>query len=97
MVGFLIYSDQEAMNGNFVYDDAATIVRNNDIKPGFCFWCIFFSRVTFPELSDWTQLWLNDIWGERLNTSTSHKSFRPIVQLTYRINYMFAKSVTALS
>lgn len=32
-------------------------------------------------------LWHHDFWGSRLSSNTSHKSYRPLTVLTFRINY----------
>ncbi|XP_035412975.1 protein O-mannosyl-transferase TMTC4 isoform X3 [Cygnus atratus] len=35
-------------------------------------------------------LWHHDFWGSKLSSNTSHKSYRPLTVLTFRINYLFA-------
>ena len=33
-------------------------------------------------------LWLHDFWGQDLSRSDSHKSYRPITTLTFRVNFL---------
>jgi hypothetical protein len=35
-------------------------------------------------------MWTNDFWGTPLSHSGSHKSFRPLTTLTFRLNYYFS-------
>ena len=52
-----------------------------------------FSRaiVKNPDLLPSTPIWnlaANDFWGTPLTHSGSHKSYRPLCVLTFRLNYM---------
>ncbi|XP_017359067.1 protein O-mannosyl-transferase TMTC4 isoform X1 [Cebus imitator] len=58
-------------DGDFVFDDSEAIVNNKDLQAE-------------TPLSD---LWHHDFWGSRLSSNTSHKSYRPLTVLTFRINY----------
>ncbi|XP_060047798.1 protein O-mannosyl-transferase TMTC4 isoform X2 [Erinaceus europaeus] len=58
-------------DGDFVFDDSEAIVNNKDL------------RAETP-LGD---LWHHDFWGSRLSSNTSHKSYRPLTVVTFRINY----------
>ncbi|XP_064470417.1 protein O-mannosyl-transferase Tmtc3-like [Ornithodoros turicata] len=60
-----------ALGAGLVYDDIAAITKNRDIRP------------TTPI----TNLLHNDFWGTPLTKEESHKSYRPLTVLTYRINY----------
>ena len=62
-----------ALDGQFVMDDAAAIVKNADLRPS----------------TPWQNLLKNDYWGTPINSEASHKSFRPLTVLTFRWNYMF--------
>ncbi|XP_045129547.1 protein O-mannosyl-transferase TMTC4-like isoform X4 [Portunus trituberculatus] len=57
--------------GDFVFDDSEAIVNNNDIR-GETPLCNLFH---------------NDFWGTRLTHPSSHKSYRPLTVLSFRINY----------
>ncbi|XP_068185661.1 protein O-mannosyl-transferase TMTC4 isoform X2 [Antennarius striatus] len=61
-------------DGEFVFDDSEAIVNNKDLKP------------TTP-LSN---IWSNDFWGSNLSSNSSHKSYRPLTVLTFRLNYLLA-------
>lgn len=61
-----------ALDCGFVFDDMSAIVENKDLKP----------RV--PVLN----LFWNDFWGTPMHMEKSHKSYRPLCVLTFRMNYM---------
>ncbi|ESO96053.1 hypothetical protein LOTGIDRAFT_116110 [Lottia gigantea] len=62
-------------DGEFVFDDSEAILGNNDLLP------------TTP-LSD---VFEHDFWGRKLASKTSHKSYRPLTVLTFRLNYYLAE------
>uniref|UniRef100_A0A673KYS8 dolichyl-phosphate-mannose--protein mannosyltransferase n=1 Tax=Sinocyclocheilus rhinocerous TaxID=307959 RepID=A0A673KYS8_9TELE len=37
-----------------------------------------------------SNIWKNDFWGSNLSSNSSHKSYRPLTVLTFRINYLLA-------
>lgn len=39
-------------------------------------------------INDFSELWKHDFWGQDITLADSHKSFRPITVLSYRLNYM---------
>ncbi|XP_075056061.1 protein O-mannosyl-transferase TMTC4 isoform X2 [Mixophyes fleayi] len=61
-------------NGNFVFDDSEAIINNKDLR----------------EETSIGDLWMHDFWGTKLSTNASHKSYRPLTVLTFRINYSLA-------
>ncbi|XP_055360762.1 protein O-mannosyl-transferase TMTC4 isoform X2 [Betta splendens] len=61
-------------DGEFVFDDSEAIVNNKDLKP------------TTPL----NNIWSNDFWGSNLSSNSSHKSYRPLTVLTFRLNYLVA-------
>ena len=61
-----------SLHGDFVMDDSAAIVKNMDLRP---------NQTT---LSD---VFANDFWGTPIHTEDSHKSYRPLTVLTYRLNF----------
>ena len=61
-----------SLGGEFVMDDQAAIVKNDDLRP------------TTP----WQNLFQNDYWGTPIGSEASHKSYRPLTVLTFRLNYM---------
>eukprot|EP00211_Chloroparvula_japonica_P006566 CAMPEP_0119144194 /NCGR_PEP_ID=MMETSP1310-20130426/35498_1 /TAXON_ID=464262 /ORGANISM="Genus nov. species nov., Strain RCC2339" /LENGTH=424 /DNA_ID=CAMNT_0007135905 /DNA_START=161 /DNA_END=1431 /DNA_ORIENTATION=- len=62
----------DAVEGDFVFDDGFAVLRNADVDP---------SR------SGLTALWRNDFWGTPLSSQESHKSYRPLTILTFRLNF----------
>ncbi|XP_057163286.1 protein O-mannosyl-transferase TMTC4 isoform X2 [Ursus arctos] len=72
VVGFVsLVCFARSYDGDFVFDDSEAIINNKDL------------RAETP-LGD---LWHHDFWGSRLSSNTSHKSYRPLTILTFRINY----------
>ncbi|CAI5771881.1 protein O-mannosyl-transferase TMTC4 isoform X1 [Podarcis lilfordi] len=61
-------------NGDFVFDDSEAIINNKDLR----------AETPLGEL------WHHDFWGSKLSSNTSHKSYRPLTVLTFRINYLLA-------
>uniref|UniRef100_J3S5C3 Protein O-mannosyl-transferase TMTC2 n=1 Tax=Crotalus adamanteus TaxID=8729 RepID=J3S5C3_CROAD len=59
------------LGADFCYDDSRAIKTNQDLLPE----------------TPWTQLFYNDFWGTLLTHSGSHKSYRPLCTLSFRINY----------
>jgi len=56
----------------FTFDDNSAILENADIRSDTSLWNIFE----------------NDFWGTRMKSKLSHKSYRPLTVLTYRLNYL---------
>ena len=71
--GAAIFGSPSRLRGPLLYDDKAAVQRN-------------------PVVSGATPLrrvWDLDFWGEHeLSAAESHKSFRPVVTLSYRLNYL---------
>lgn len=65
-----IFCYGSSLHGDFVFDDAVAIVRNPD--------------VTAPHHTLRAHILRHDFWGQNLTDVTSHKSYRPLVTLTYR-------------
>ncbi|CAG9768829.1 unnamed protein product [Ceutorhynchus assimilis] len=62
--------------GGFVFDDSEAIVKNKDILPSTPIQSVF----------------LNDFWGTAIGLNVSHKSYRPLTVLSYRLNMFFSNS-----
>jgi hypothetical protein len=69
-VAVLTYSN--SLDCGFVFDDHLAIETNDDVT-------------TPPSEYDWRLLWRRDFWGKDLTKFDSHKSWRPIVVLTFRL------------
>eukprot|EP00042_Codosiga_hollandica_P039669 m.334527 g.334527 ORF g.334527 m.334527 type:complete len:773 (-) comp55669_c0_seq1:105-2423(-) len=63
-----------SLNGEFVLDDRVSIVENKDVNPA---------------LSGWFDFLANDLWGADITSKGSHKSYRPLAVLSFRLNAFF--------
>ncbi|KAM8971862.1 protein O-mannosyl-transferase TMTC1 [Pelodytes ibericus] len=61
-----------SLAGEFVHDDVWAILNNPD------------SQGETP----WRNLFVNDFWGKAMSDNTSHKSYRPLCVLSFRINVL---------
>ncbi|XP_052238315.1 protein O-mannosyl-transferase TMTC2-like isoform X1 [Dreissena polymorpha] len=59
------------LDADFAYDDSRAIVKNQDLEPKTPIINIFY----------------DDFWGTPLTKIASHKSYRPICVLSFRLNY----------
>ncbi|XP_069084857.1 protein O-mannosyl-transferase TMTC2 [Pleurodeles waltl] len=59
------------LGADFCYDDSRAIKTNQDLVPE----------------TPWTHIFFNDFWGTLLTHSGSHKSYRPLCTLSFRLNY----------
>ena len=57
---------------DFVFDDVTAIKENKDLRPHIPIKNLFY----------------NDFWGTPMIKEQSHKSYRPLTVLTFRINYL---------
>ena len=58
----------------FTFDDNTAILSNKDIQTS----------------SPLTNIFYNDFWGTYIKSKASHKSYRPLTVLTFRLNYFLA-------
>ncbi|XP_047126673.1 protein O-mannosyl-transferase TMTC1 isoform X1 [Hydra vulgaris] len=61
-----------ALDNELVHDDIFAITNNMDLRPETPFVNLFY----------------NDFWGRSIKDNKSHKSYRPLTILTFRLNYM---------
>lgn len=61
--------------GDFVFDDSEAILNNKDVDPG---------------ASSVAEIFAHDFWGSKIALNTSHKSYRPLTVLTFRLSYWLA-------
>nr|XP_039259696.1 protein O-mannosyl-transferase TMTC2-like [Styela clava] len=61
-------------DADFVYDDSRAILKNLNVRTSTPLYNIF----------------LDDFWGTRMTHSGSHKSYRPITTLSFRLNYFIS-------
>lgn len=62
-----------SLAGDFLHDDNPAILRNKDVEGTNSFY----------------NLWTNDFWGTSITSNTSHKSYRPLCVLFFRMEYYF--------
>ncbi|XP_050342068.1 protein O-mannosyl-transferase TMTC1-like [Nymphalis io] len=71
VVSTAVLSYVNSFNGDFVHDDIPAIVTNGDVVG----------------TNSLKQLFLNDFWGTPMADPNSHKSYRPLTTLSFRLNY----------
>lgn len=71
---FAILCFVNSYDGDFVFDDGEAVTGNKDLTP----------EVPLPTL------FKHDFWGRKLESKTSHKSYRPLTVLTFRWSYSIA-------
>uniref|UniRef100_A0A8C2Z673 dolichyl-phosphate-mannose--protein mannosyltransferase n=1 Tax=Cyclopterus lumpus TaxID=8103 RepID=A0A8C2Z673_CYCLU len=59
------------LDADFCYDDSRAIKTNQDLLPE----------------TPWSNILFDDFWGTLLTHSGSHKSYRPLCTLSFRLNY----------
>ncbi|XP_018331585.1 transmembrane and TPR repeat-containing protein 4 isoform X2 [Agrilus planipennis] len=68
------------INGNFVFDDTEAIVKNKDILP----------------TTSLINMFRNDFWGNDIKLNASHKSYRPLTVLTFRLDYFLGSGLNSV-
>ncbi|KAI0240289.1 Protein O-mannosyl-transferase TMTC4 [Lamellibrachia satsuma] len=61
-------------DADFVFDDSEAILNNHDLKPETTIGTVF----------------THDFWGQKVTSNTSHKSYRPLTVLTFKLNALVA-------
>ncbi len=57
--------------GQFVFDDTEAILHNADVDTS----------------TNVLQVFKNDFWGTAITSNSSHKSYRPLTTITFRLNF----------
>jgi hypothetical protein len=60
----------------FAFDDHLALENNLDTK----------------ETTPWTRMWKRDFWGQNIQSTSSHKSYRPLCVALFRVQRMLAKA-----
>ncbi|GBG33185.1 Transmembrane and TPR repeat-containing protein 4 [Hondaea fermentalgiana] len=100
----ICFVDEGSLHGTHVYDDGGTIKDNLVVRRPWTkqeppAWA--GNDTVWAEYGEWAALVeeikaelhfisIADFWGTELATPQSHKSFRPVATLTYRINYLLS-------
>lgn len=74
------YWDTAALKGKWVYDDAGSVAKN----------------VVVNGQVPWKDAFTRDFWGTPMVEQQSHKSFRPITTLTFKLNWLLADKLGTL-
>ena len=61
--------------GDFVFDDSEAVLGNKDVDPG---------------ASSLADIFSHDFWGSSISSKTSHKSYRPLTVLSFRLTFWLA-------
>lgn len=77
LITVLIYVN--SLKCGFVYDDRRAILENRDVVPSVD------SSSVLEGARSFLFLWTNDYWGNPMHSAGSHKSYRPLVILSYKI------------
>ena len=75
LISILAYWDDQALHGSYVYDDAGSL-KNNPVVTGD---------------APWTEAATRDFWGTDMKEPQSHKSFRPLTTLSFRLNWVISE------
>ncbi|XP_077373352.1 protein O-mannosyl-transferase TMTC3 [Festucalex cinctus] len=75
LTGLVVACYWNSLFCGFVFDDVSAILDNKDLRP------------TTPLKN----LFLNDFWGTPMAEERSHKSYRPLTVLTFRLNYLLSE------
>lgn len=75
VAGLALACFANSCRGNFVFDDSEAISNNKDVD---------------PEATSISQVFSHDFWGGNISLKTSHKSYRPLTVLTFRLNFWLA-------
>ncbi|KAK8742891.1 hypothetical protein OTU49_001717, partial [Cherax quadricarinatus] len=59
------------VTGDYVHDDLSAVLKNPDVQGTRPLWHLF----------------LNDFWGKPMSDPASHKSYRPLTILTFRLGH----------
>lgn len=69
IAGLIYVSYSNALKNDFVFDDHLAIVNNRDTTSD----------------SQWSDLFFHDIWGKNLTAIDSHRSYRPLLIILFKI------------
>uniref|UniRef100_A0A8C6S5K7 Protein O-mannosyl-transferase TMTC3 n=1 Tax=Neogobius melanostomus TaxID=47308 RepID=A0A8C6S5K7_9GOBI len=72
LTGLVVGCYWNSLSCGFVFDDVSAILDNKDLRPS----------------TPLKNLFLNDFWGTPMSEERSHKSYRPLTVLTFRLNYL---------
>lgn len=80
LMSAIAYWDRTALHGAFVYDDAGSINKN----------------VVVNGSVPWREVFTRDFWGTPMANVQSHKSFRPLTTLSFKLNWKLSERLRTL-
>ncbi len=94
LIAFLILAVYwNSLQGAFIWDDRAAIVSQLLMLPFDRRLFIFRSmQIQNPDVRGFTKIGdilYHDFWGQDITLADSHKSFRPVTTITFRIDHIF--------
>lgn len=72
LIGVCVLTYWNCLTCDFVFDDVSAIKENRDLRP----------------FSPLMNIFRHDFWGTPMDKEQSHKSYRPICVLSFRLNYL---------
>ncbi|XP_013873074.1 transmembrane and TPR repeat-containing protein 3 [Austrofundulus limnaeus] len=75
LTGLVVGCYWNCLSCGFVFDDVSAILDNKDLRPS----------------TPIRNMFLNDFWGTPMAEERSHKSYRPLTVLTFRLNFLFSE------
>ncbi len=76
LLAVLLYSN--TFDTKFVWDDRAAVISNEDVL-----------QSNNLNITNIIEIFRHDFWGQDIALYDSHKSYRPLTTITYRINHYF--------
>ena len=83
--GFLLYV-RSIWRCYFPYDDGGGVRNNPDVLNQSN-----ANGLGVGVMSPWTEVFRNDFWGTNINSPLTHKSYRPIVIMSFRVDAIITK------
>ena len=80
LVSIVAYWDNDALHGTWVYDDSGSVAKN----------VVVIGQVP------WTDAFTRDYWGTSMQEISSHKSFRPVTTLSFKLNHLWNEQVLGI-
>ena len=77
VIAIVAYWDPKALRGAFVYDDSGSVFKN----------------VVVNGHVPWKEAFTRDFWGTPMKEPASHKSFRPITTLSFKLNWLLSEQL----
>eukprot|EP00736_Rhodelphis_marinus_P007051 Rmarinus@m.20341 len=82
------FGTEEGLVGEFGFDDHKAITGNADCTPKYS---TLWEELVHADGS-WGSLWVHDFWGQDISKDDSHKSYRPLTVISFRLNRLFSES-----